>query len=68
VIGWSYAKPALYSAHAVVRAIGAFIIWVWIPDGRFTLIPFWVAATYLVTVAAILAVAKREAAKAAAAA
>lgn len=68
VIGWSYAKPGLYSAHAVVRAIGAFIIWVWIPDGRFTLIPFWVAATYLVTVAAILVAARREAAKAAAAA
>jgi hypothetical protein len=68
VIGWSYARPGLYSAHAVVRAIGAFIIWVWIPDGRFTLIPLWVAATYLVTVAAILLEAKREAAKAAAAA
>ena len=62
VIGWSYARPGLYSAHAIVRAIGAFIIWVWLPDGRFTLIPFWVAATYLVTVAAILLVAKREAA------
>jgi len=61
VIGWSYGKPALYSAHAIVRAIGAFIIWTWIPDGRFTLIPFWVAAVYLVTVAAIVVAAKRQA-------
>jgi hypothetical protein len=68
VIGWSYGKPGIYSAHAVVRAIGAFIIWVWLPEGRFTLIPFWVAATYLVTVAAILVAAKRQAAEAAAAA
>lgn len=51
----------LYSAHAIVRAIGAFIIWTWIPEGRFTLIPFWVAAVYLVTVAAIVVAAKREA-------
>lgn len=61
VIGWSYGKPALYSAHAIVRAIGAFVIWTWIPDGRFTLIPFWVAAVYLVTVAAIIVAAKRQA-------
>jgi hypothetical protein len=60
VIGWSYGKPALYSAHAIVRAIGAFIIWNWIPAGRLTLIPFWVAAVYLGTVAAILIVVRRE--------
>lgn len=60
IIGWSYGKPSLYAAHAIVRAIGAFIIWNWIPDGRFTLIPFWVAAVYLGTVVAILIVVKRE--------
>ena len=43
IIGWSYGKPGLYGAHAVVRAIGAFVIWNWLPDGRFTLLPFWVA-------------------------
>ena len=32
------------------------------PDGRFTLIPFWVAAVYLATVVAILIVASAEAA------
>lgn len=62
VIGWSYGKPGLYTAHAVVRALGALAIWALVPDGRFTLIPFWVAAVYLGTVAAILMVAKREAA------
>ena len=46
VIGWSYGKPALYSAHAIVRALGALAIWALIPDGRF-MIPFWVAAVYL---------------------
>jgi len=61
VIGWSYGKPGLYTAHAVVRALGTLAIWVLLPDGRFTLIPFWVAAVYLATVAGILMVAKREA-------
>ncbi len=60
VIGWSYGKPALYSAHAVIRAIGAAAIWVMLPDGRTTLLPFWVAAVYLGTVAAILIVWRRE--------
>lgn len=64
VIGWSYGKPALYSAHAIVRAIGALAIWALVPDGRFTLIPFWVAAVYLATVAAILIDWKREARRA----
>ena len=61
IIGWSYGKPGLYSAHAIARAIGAFVIWNWIPDGRFTLIPFWVAAVYLATVVAILIVVRQEA-------
>ena len=62
VIGWSYGKTGIYSAHAIVRCIGAFAIWQLVPDGRFTLIPFWVAAVYLGTVVAILIEAKREAA------
>ena len=64
IIGWSYGKPGLYSAHAIVRAIGAFIIWNWIPDGRFTLLPFWVSAIYLLTVAAIVIDWRREAERA----
>ena len=62
IIGWGYGKPGLYGAHAVVRAIGAFVIWNWLPDGRFTWLPFWVAVVYLVTVAAIIIEARREAA------
>jgi hypothetical protein len=60
VIGWSYGKTGLYSAHAIVRAIGALLIWAWLPEGRFTLLPFFVAAVYVGTVIAILAAAKRE--------
>jgi hypothetical protein len=62
IIGWSYGKPALYSAHAIVRAVGAAAIWALLPADRFTLIPFWVAAVYLATVVAILMAWKREAA------
>jgi hypothetical protein len=62
IIGWGYGKPALYSAHAIVRALGTTAIWAWLPDGRTTLLPFWVAAVYLATVAAILMAWKREAA------
>lgn len=61
VIGWSYGKPLIYSAHAVIRALGAATIWVWLPDGRTTLLPFFVAAIYLGTVAAILIAWRREA-------
>jgi len=68
VIGWSYGKTGLYSAHAIVRAVGALLIWAWLPDGRLTLLPWFVAAVYVVTVIAILVEAKRETAKASAAA
>jgi hypothetical protein len=54
VIGWSYGKTALYSAHAVVRAVVCFAIWNWLPSGRITLLPLSVALIYAATVAAIL--------------
>lgn len=60
VIGWSYGKPFIYSAHAVIRALGAAAIWIWLPDGRLTLLPFWVALVYLGTVVAILMAWRRE--------
>ena len=63
IIGWSYGKPGLYSAHAIVRALGALAIWAMIPDGRFTLLPWWVSAVYLLTVVAILMDWRREAAR-----
>jgi hypothetical protein len=54
VIGWSYGRTALFTAHAVVRAIVVFLLWWLMPESRFTVIPFAVAATYLVTVVVIL--------------
>lgn len=63
VIGWSYGKTSLYTAHAVVRAAGSLAIWALLPDGRFTLLPLFVAAVYVATVAAILIEARREAAR-----
>lgn len=55
VIGWSYGRTGLYSAHAVVRALAVTLIWLLIPDARLTLLPLAVAAVYLVTVLAIVA-------------
>jgi hypothetical protein len=54
VIGWAYGKTALYTAHAVVRAIVVFIIWNWMPEARFTLLPLSVSVIYLLTVVAIV--------------
>ncbi|MDX2235044.1 MAG: hypothetical protein NW200_11165 [Hyphomonadaceae bacterium] len=54
VIGWSYGRPLIYSAHAVVRAIAVLAIWALYPEHRQTWLPFAVAITYVVTIAAIL--------------
>jgi hypothetical protein len=54
VIGWSYGRTALYTAHALVRAIAVFAIWIVYDEQRYTLIPLAVAAVYLITVVAIL--------------
>ena len=53
VIGWSYGRTALFSAHSIVRAIVCTLIWLWIPEGRFTLLPLAVTIIYLLTVIAI---------------
>ncbi len=63
MIGWTYGQTALYSAHAIARAVGALALWKLFPDDRFTLLPLYVAAVYLVTVAAIFIVAQREEAR-----
>jgi hypothetical protein len=54
VIGWSYARTLLFTSHSVVRA--GIVTWIWftMPDARITLLPFAVAAIYLVTVLAIV--------------
>ena len=54
VIGWHYARTGIYVTHAVARAIACFILWNWFPSTRFTILPFTVAAAYLLTVVAIL--------------
>lgn len=53
VIGWSYGRAALYSAHSIVRAVAVLLIWLWMPEARLTLLPLAVAGVYLVTVLAI---------------
>lgn len=53
VIGWSYGRSALFSAHAIVRALLVVFIWFQFPDAHLTLLPFSVAWVYLLTVGAI---------------
>jgi hypothetical protein len=54
VVGWMYARTPLFSAHAIVRAIACFYIWLAYPDMITTLLPFAVAAVYGVTTLVIL--------------
>jgi hypothetical protein len=54
VIGWMYARTAIYTSHAVIRAVACFVLWNWWPSTRFTLLPFVVSAIYLATVCVIL--------------
>jgi len=55
VIGWSYGRTYLYTAHAVVRAVVVFVIWNCMPEARLTLLPLSVCLIYLATIVAILA-------------
>lgn len=50
VFGWSYGRPAPFIAHAVIRVLAVFAIWLLLPEDRFTLLPAAVAGIYLVTV------------------
>ncbi|MCQ8184153.1 DUF7010 family protein [Parvularcula maris] len=54
VIGWTYGRTALYSAHAVARAVLCGWLWHAFPDDRLVVIPLTVAAIYLATVLGIL--------------
>ncbi len=49
VIGWSYARTALLSAHAIIRAIVVFAVWWKLPDERLTTLPLCVMLIYLAT-------------------
>jgi hypothetical protein len=53
-IGWSYGRTALYSAHAIVRAVAAFTLWLLFPEDRTVLVPASVSVVYLLTVVAIV--------------
>ncbi len=54
MIGWTYARTLLFSAHAVVRAAVVFAVWMLVPERQFVAIPLFVAAIYFITVAVIL--------------
>jgi len=54
VVGWSYGRTALFSSHAVVRAVVCFALWNWWPSTRFTVLPLAVSAIYLLTVVVLI--------------
>jgi hypothetical protein len=60
VIGWTYGRTGIYTAHAVVRAVACFALWNWWPSSRFTVLPCAVSAIYLLTVGAILVASSPE--------
>lgn len=49
VIGWSYGRTALFSAHSIIRAAVVFVIWWKLPEQRLTLLPLSVTIIYLLT-------------------
>ena len=53
VIGWSYGRTALFTAHAVIRAVVVTYIWFALPDQILTAIPLAIALIYILTVFAI---------------
>ena len=59
VIGWSYDRTALFSAHLIVRSAVVLAIWYILPEARMTLLPFSVSLIYILTVIAILRDVKR---------
>lgn len=54
VIGWSYGRTAIYSGHAIVRALAVSAIYVLYPEHKLTWLPFAVAAVYVLTVIVLL--------------
>ncbi len=54
VIGWSYGRSALFSMHAIARAIIPTALWIYYPDERLTWLPLSVSAIYLITILAIV--------------
>jgi len=54
VVGWSYGRTALFTSHAVARAVVCFVLWTCWPSTRFTVLPLAVSAIYLVSVVVTL--------------
>ncbi|MEE4208931.1 MAG: hypothetical protein V2I43_06665 [Parvularcula sp.] len=54
VIGWTYGRTALFSAHTLIRTASVTALWLMFPENRLVFIPAAVALIYLGTVAAIL--------------
>lgn len=50
VMGWIYGRTALFTAHAIVRAIVCYVLWNWFPSTRFTLLPLSVSLIYIATI------------------
>ena len=50
VIGWSYGRTLIFSAHSIIRAIVVFLIWWKFPEQQLLLISLAVAVIYLATV------------------
>ena len=53
VVGWSYGRTSLFTAHAVLRAGVVTLIWFTLPDKILTAMPLSIAVIYLLTVFAI---------------
>ncbi|MFN7055348.1 DUF7010 family protein [Hyphomonas sp.] len=53
VFGWSYGRPVPFLVHMIARGVLVTVIWVALPEARFTLLPLSVALIYLATVIAL---------------
>lgn len=53
VIGWSYGRTSLFSAHAILRALLVLFFWFTAPDHILIYIPIAVASVYIFTIIAI---------------
>lgn len=55
VIGWSYGRLGLFTAHSVIRVGGCTAVWMLYPDQRFVNVPLVVVGAYAVSLIGILA-------------
>lgn len=55
IIGWSYGRTGLFTAHAIIRALFCLAIFSLFPEYSLTWMPLGVAAIYALTVIAIRA-------------